>query len=656
MDKRPVFDFLGLYRGILADVMAHFPNDRIEWGRDLVSLSALFRERGIGLFTLDLPALDKALLQGLQTGRLNCDGLPASCKRSKHDRVPRLFWGLWSRVFDRNGCLRADIDPNVIFFLRTLLCTAKKLKVESAPKYLYQATKELFDVDESLPVPSELWTASPAYDHHWGVGLPKPHLHDVAHEDLFPNGLQDIRLVLDSVQQVADRTSGILGFCDPSTLHFRHGPGAVSDLRSRDYKYEFRNWNDRLDSIFPWDQWGTTPFGLMDRLHSDGIEIGSAEPASKLIAVPKTRKGPRLIAAEPASNQWIQQGLRKFLYDRVAATELGNSIDFRRQELSGALALESSRTGLLATIDLSSASDRISCWLVERMFRSNPVLLSYMSACRTRFLRNDLDKKLPSLLRLRKFSTMGSALTFPIQSLIFYNVCLGVGKFLNPKMHYDDLGRQVRVFGDDLIIPVSWEPLVERVLSALYLKVNVSKTFTKGFFRESCGTDAFEGNDVTPAYIGLSDEESDTLLLPSRVAISNNFFLKGLWKSAAWLMTTVPHGHSVPVVGRESGVFGFLSFGGVGVPRGLRTKWDAALQRFVVRVIQPYAKSQVRKQDTAASLLQYFTEEPDPYIKYESGVAVAGRAVIRTAWVPLELCGYIPQRSFGEGVLPALMG
>ncbi len=636
MDKRPVFDFLGLYSGILKDIEVYFPFDRLEWSRDLASLSALFRERGIGLFTLDLPALDKALLQGLQTGRLNCSGLPASCRRSKHDLVPRLFWGLWSRVFDRSGCLRADIDPNVLFFLRTLLSTAKKLKVESAPKYLFKATKELFDVDESLPVPSEFWTDSPVIDRYWDSSLSKLHLNDVAHADLFPNGLQDLRLVLDSVQQVADRTSGILGLCSPNDLVFRHGPGAVSDLSSRDYKYEFRDWNDRLDSIFPWDLWGTTPFGLMDRLHSNGIEIGSSEPASKLIAVPKTRKGPRLIAAEPVANQWIQQGLREFLYRRTAASELGNSIDFRRQDLSGSLALESSRTGLLATIDLSSASDRISCWLVERMFRRNPGLLTMMSACRTRFLKNGLDKALPGLLRLRKFSTMGSALTFPIQSLIFYNVCLGVGKYLNPRKSYEDLGRQVRVFGDDLIIPVLWEPLVERVLSALYLKVNVSKTFTKGNFRESCGTDAYCGHDVTPAYIGLSDEESDTLLLPSRVAVSNNFFLKGLWRSATWLMTTVPHGHSVPVVGRESGVFGFLSFGGSGLPPGLRTRWDHHLHRFVARVISPYAKQQVRKQDTAASLLQYFTEEPDPYIKYESGVAVAGRAIIRSAWVPLE--------------------
>jgi len=114
MNKRPVFDFIGLYRAILSDCAAYFPNDQVEWSRDEVSLSALFQSRGVGVATIDLPRLDKALLSAFESGRLVTVGLALCRAKSKYDLRPRLFWGLWSRIFDRTGCLKVDIDPDSI--------------------------------------------------------------------------------------------------------------------------------------------------------------------------------------------------------------------------------------------------------------------------------------------------------------------------------------------------------------------------------------------------------------------------------------------------------------------------------------------------------------------------------------------------------------
>ncbi|UJQ85358.1 MAG: putative replicase protein [Gulmivirus nemorisvicinum] len=647
MSKGRAFDFLGFYDAMLKDVASYLPTDHTEWARDRTSLARLDRTRGLGFFTLDLPALDKAFVLSLATGRLKLDGLPGSTGRSSSDLRPRLFWGLWSRIFEKDGSLRVNVDPTVVFFLRSLLAAPKTLKVEADPRYLYQAVRELFHVDACLPEATGNWSTSRDTQLSAGSNDLSGHLGEVCQPDLFRQHDESLTRLLDAVQRSADRMAGIIGEFKPDDYRFRHGPGAVSDLKSGSYKYKFPNWSERLSEVFPYDTYGVTPFGLVEELTDRGIAPTESEGAARLIAVPKTRKAPRLIAAEPLANQWCQQNIRDFLYDRVSRTPLGLSIDFRRQDLSGDMALRASQTGELATIDLSSASDRISCWLVERVFRKNPGLLAALKASRTRYLANTIDRKSPALYKLRKFSTMGSAVTFPVQSLVFLSILLGVGRELHPSASWEDLHRQVRVFGDDLICPVDWVDKVAVVLEALHLKINRAKSFAVGNFRESCGTDAFMGYVVTPARLGLSDLESDTLLLASRVAVSNNFHKKGLWHAAAWLAQTVTHRGRIPVVKIGAGAFGFVTYAGVGIPPGCKVRWSTALQRWEVLSDMAVATTTTVKQDGPACLLQFFTEEPDPYIDWESGVAVGGNVARRRRWVPVTDLGFKPRLSAG---------
>lgn len=644
--KSLAFDFVGLAAAILEDVAATYPDDQLEWDRDKTRLTHLVETRGISVFTMDLPLIRKHFDRCLADGCLVRAHLPHMGRRHSGSPVPRLFWGLWSRVFDYAGCLKRDIDPNAVLFLRTLLDVGKNFEMDCAPKYLFEATKEFFDVENNLAPPSQFWDdgGTSSYDHprskdpgdsSYGkrsysspsFGLPAR----------FAAGFfecEDPRVVsvLQYVQRHADRIVGFLGEYNAEEWRFRHGPGAVSDRKKGEYKYNFLRWGKRLEDVYPIDSFGLTGLGLMDKLDEHGIGVLFEEGASKLIAVPKTARGPRLIASEPSYHMWAQQNVRDFLYTRVESTVLGKSIHFRDQRYNQAAALSGSIDGGRATIDLKSASDRISCWLVEDLFRKNNHLLEAFSRVRTRWIWQSLDREFPALHKLRKFSTMGSALTFPVQSLVFLAIACGVGNYIHPSWSMAKVQREVLVFGDDIVVPNHWTEALAAVLELLGLKVNHAKTFSGGNFRESCGMDAWMGSDVTPPHVTLKPLESNPKSIASCVAVSNNFYKKGFWHAADWLRQAIGM-DNIPVTAIDSGTFGFTSFSKGWKPRKIR--WNPNLHFWEGLCTSIFAVADTIKQDSASAILQYFTEEPKPYVKYSSGVVIAGKPVIRRRWVPL---------------------
>jgi hypothetical protein len=88
---------------------------------------------------------------------------------------------------------------------------------------------------------------------------------------------------------------------------------------------------------------------------------------------------------------------------------------------------------------------------------------------------------------------MGNALTFPVQSLIFLAIVQS-GILCRYGVNCND----VYVFGDDIIFPTEFYDGALDALVRCGLVPNLSKTFRHGFFRESCGVDAFKGFNVTP--------------------------------------------------------------------------------------------------------------------------------------------------------------
>nr|UJQ85812.1 MAG: putative replicase protein [Leviviridae sp.] len=643
----------GLYRAMLSNIAEYDPTLRRDSERDASRLLSLIEQRGLPFLMVDLPAMGKHLDKCVSMGHLTVSGLPGFRPYTKRSTIPRLFKGMWLRVFDDVGALRTDVDAVAYRSLRQLLYGAKKVKVSCSDSKTWEHVNEFFQIDREIRSPTLNWdedefridgihdnhigdhdilSPAPLFDHHYNddrKGGPSPALDpDFA----------------DAVQRTADIVVATLGRFNPADWRTKHGPGAVADQRHTQYKYDFPTWPAKLDRVFPMAEFGFANYDhWVEHVGDDGAHdlYRNHEPPSRLIAVPKTLKGPRLIAAEPVSHQWCQQSILDFLVTSLRDTPISQSIHFRDQTKNQELAKKASHTQSHATIDLSSASDRLSCWLVERIFRRSPTLVEALHASRTRWVVNTIDRKSPKYHVLRKFACMGSACTFPVQSYVF--AILAVGALLYERGVQPTLktiraaSREVLVFGDDIIIPIdAWERL-QGLLGHLGLKVNHEKTFGTGKFRESCGLDAFDGTDVTPTYTMTYPDVSRPESIASSVATHNNFVSRGWYDVANYVKTQVHKLRRFPIahVRVGSGAFGWYDHSWVGNER-LKRRFNPFLQR--VELQSTVVESKVKRNPTEGSsqLLQYFTEvRPVDYIVGDRiGVVERPKTVIRLRWVP----------------------
>jgi hypothetical protein len=310
--------------------------------------------------------------------------------------------------------------------------------------------------------------------------------------------------------------------CDTVLLP-KHGPGSTAEgLLDPSDKLDNLSLPERDAYVFRSGSFGRT--GL-NRYALDGVPSTSEDPEAEFRLVYKNITAMRSIVMEPIIRMYLQQEVARWLID--AMTPVANQlIDFRDQTHNQEYAVIGSYLWDRDTIDLSAASDRIHVDLVRKVFPKG--WLFYLLGTRTSVVNAGEQK-----VKLNKFAPMGSALCFPVQSLLFSSIlilaylmhannkgledCLTkdmeglhqVRDFIR-KMHVEDLylipqpgfnSRYVRprVFGDDLICDQQITDLVLILLTRLGLKVNSEKSFRgSSMFRESCGTYAYHGHDVTP--------------------------------------------------------------------------------------------------------------------------------------------------------------
>jgi len=369
-------------------------------------------------------------------------------------------------------------------------------------------------------------------------------------------------------------------------------------------------------------------------LYSDRI---NHELPSRLICVPKDARGPRLIAAEPVEHQYVQQFIYSFIKKRLKELYGNLYIDFTRQDLSQRLAKYASKHGSLSTIDLKSASDRLSCWLIERSFRKSPKILDALHSSRTRWIKYS-DRHNTIHAFLRKFASQGCATTFPIQSLIFFCICLSTSRGHTLQEKLINSRRSIRVFGDDLIIPSSNAKDTIRLLELLHLKVNVNKSFTTGYFRESCGGDYFMNYDVTPTKLRHIDTASPTKQM-ALLDISNNLFQKGLWHTSKVLEKYIRNIEKYPIVSSVSGDIGIKSYVG-GLSRHLTMRWNSRLH--IVEYHTLCFSNKVDEIDRCgiSKLRSNFLSKPWLNESYSSNILGMSSTKIRRGWRPLELTSF----------------
>lgn len=579
MSKSHVGELNLVYSALLKDATYAFPELKASFERDLERLLRHVEQRGIHVYMVDLPAVAKHLTRCLDIGQFSLSGLALTKSVPFKGPAPAFLGGLYQLIFDVTGKLKSDYNTEAIFFLRQILICSKKVELPCSADNVEDEIRDFVALDSTLPEPEGFWSAvSPTSqdaiaEYH---GFRESAMYAARIREGYEGCKETSNPLLSIVMRNLDIVSGFLvsalGPYNPSEWSFKHGPGAISERTGKSNKYCWSNWSPRLENVYPIADYGFHSYSAWaDRCYADSHlsragrrspDLGSEEPESRLVAVPKTLTVPRLIAAEPSEHQWCQQNLWHYFCHRSKVTWLSEFVRFTDQTRNQELCVRGSRDGSLATVDLSAASDRVTCHAVGQMYRSNPPLLLALQATRTRVVRQEITKAVVEKTTLRKFSTMGSACTFPIESLMFLAITLSATLAVRRKevslQNILALKEEVAVFGDDIIVPSDSRALLFESLGVLHFKVNAAKSFWTGRFRESCGVDAMGGVTLTPAYLTGSNDNGPEHIA-STVAVRNNFHGRFLLNTARQIATAL-QGVTIPLVAMDSGVFGLKTF------------------------------------------------------------------------------------------------
>jgi hypothetical protein len=114
-------------------------------------------------------------------------------------------------------------------------------------------------------------------------------------------------------------------------------------------------------------------------------------------------------------------------------------------------------------------------------------------------------------------STMGNGFTFPLMTTILSSAVRAVYREMgilikdNPLAWNHDavVPGNWAVFGDDIIVCREAYDMLVTFLHELGFRVNLTKSFNSGLFRESCGHDYLGGHDVRGVYLKRMTSRQD---------------------------------------------------------------------------------------------------------------------------------------------------
>nr|UJQ85611.1 MAG: hypothetical protein 3 [Leviviridae sp.] len=566
--------------------------------RDIKTVSLRVKEEGESFLTITLPQFAKAFERALETGALDSSLFPNFGFRGG---CPRFLGGFLCQIFDPSGVLLDDPSVDCIRSVRQLTMVFGKIERQCSDARIARAMRQFVKVEQELAAfdtssledllplfrqaSTLLW--ADVFAHVENSILDK---HQLVDKWLFPLNEEpmtrtrkgavaypergktsvdplDVILGVDGLRQSSHSFFATRGFrlkhelypdgigevVDPSgvlSLVPRHGPGATADKLRGNAKFSVSQWPRRLENVFPYGDYALPLLASEDELDRIQFLEPGAEVPVKVTPVPKTDKTPRIIAIEPTAMQYMQQALCHQVVYRLEHSDefrppLGGKefdlgkwfIGFADQEANRFLACKSSLDGSLATLDLSEASDRVLNSHVQLLFERFPRLSEAVQA--TRSTRADVPGE--GVIPLTKFASMGSALCFPVEAMVFSTIVLCAIAYerrtsVNRSLLYELRGK-VRVYGDDIVVPVDCVQRVIQFLELFGLVVNKDKSFWNGKFRESCGGDYFQGEWVTPIRLRneLPRSLADVDEVVGLVAFRNLLYWGGYWKTVAKL-------------------------------------------------------------------------------------------------------------------------
>jgi len=477
------------------------------------------------------PKLEKAILEYLEHGW-----------RIQPPEIPEWLKPLWDRF------ILTD-DPKMLGYLRQVLLFCYKAEHVPSNEQLKEAQASFLEVDSGVGDWSR-WFAS--------------------------NSEQSgIRALLRTTRQIVCRVTYSIDWLNivPS-----HGPGAVSPHRDSWDKANFGTIYSAIQDWYPVDNYFVTSSHV-----SDGLDFSTYRESDriqcKLVAVPKDSRGPRLICVHPAEAIWIQQGQRRLLEQAIERSPItSGKINFRDQKVNAMLALSASKDLEFCTLDLKEASDRISCDLVKYLFGGSYSIMSCARAEECVMLDG-------TIIKLEKWAPMGNCLTFPVESLVFYS--LARAGILSA---YGENCDQIYVFGDDLVFPSKYYTGVISALAYVGLAINAAKTFRLGFFRESCGTDAYKGVDVTPIRVKKASLSSVSDFV-SWCDLAKRLRRQGYEETASFMYSLVRRRYHLPLVNdfNASGLYEYVERDFAYLLRnniGKAVRFNKKLHRWEVKLLQ----------------------------------------------------------------------
>lgn len=297
----------------------------------------------------------------------------------------------------------------------------------------------------------------------------------------------------------------------------RHGNGSVANTnKAKLDKYQRMSLDTRLEYLFKRESLN----GINDYLPLVPLP-NKLERCSKLQFVPKNISKLRSISMEPASLQFVQQGVMLSLYDYIDTHRtLSTHIKLGDQGQNKSFAYDGSITNRYSTIDLSAASDSVSYDLAKYLFSGLPEVWRWLVGTRSdHTLLPDGTK-----LKLKKFAPMGSAICFPIETLIFaaiakLSVALGHEQGRTQDVETGIYNDYYTVYGDDIIIPSGVYDLTVDILHSFGFSINEQKSYNDSPFKESCGGNYHCGNDITPIKWTCNVSKSNKIDIENYTAI-----------------------------------------------------------------------------------------------------------------------------------------
>jgi len=470
--------------------------------RDRQEIANRVKSQGISFLTEDMPRLAKALDTAL--GNNKPFEVPSGFLARKDSVLPEFLGGLFGKVLNNHGLSEPTFNLKeaytAVYHIRQILYTLYKLRLPYEKDKTEKVIQSFIQTDSSL-VDCEVAIR------------------------------EDTSGVIRTAANIAVSIFGNLPFREITP---RHGPGSVATGENVVEKSQFGRIYTALDKVYPFTEYFMfnlnhvcDDYRRIQRLP----EIPSG--TTKVAPVDKDSRGPRLISSEPLEYQWIQQGLADLIVSRLESHKLTKGrVNFTDQNVNRELALEGSKTGKWVTLDMKEASDRVSTELVKAIFHNCPVLEALLAARST-------HAKLPdgTVMYLNKYAPMGSALCFPVEAFIFWALAVSV---IMRTYGYSlkQAARIVFVYGDDIITTSEVYEVVMQQMLPFGLLFNTAKCCTAGFFRESCGCEAFHGLEVTPTrlravYVSELTYNPDVLM--GFVAFHNAMYLKGYYRMCKYV-------------------------------------------------------------------------------------------------------------------------